>query len=280
MLGDLTNLTQEREVEDKVVVKLDAWERRNLSPTGTVSEVLGPTHTPMAEYLAILRRYGLRPEFPPAVEAEAAAFGDTVRPADLAGREDFRPVPTITIDPDDAKDFDDALSVERLPDGRLRVGIHVADVSHYVRPGSALDHEAHERGNSTYLVGTVIPMLPHALSSGLCSLVEAEDRLVKTVVCEFDAEARLLRTDFANSVIRSRKRLTYKQAYAFLRGDDNAAIRALPAPPRTRPARREGRSPRSPTGSWTRSGAWSPRSGRWPRSCAPSASAAGRSTWT
>ncbi|MFM9000890.1 MAG: RNB domain-containing ribonuclease, partial [Opitutia bacterium] len=116
--------------DDKVVVKLDAWERRNLSPTGTVTEVLGETHTPMAEYLAILRRYNLRPEFPPAVESEAGSFGDTVRPADLAGREDFRAVPTVTIDPDDAKDFDDALSVERLPDGRLRVGIHVADVSH------------------------------------------------------------------------------------------------------------------------------------------------------
>ncbi|MFM7209964.1 MAG: ribonuclease R family protein [Verrucomicrobiota bacterium] len=226
-----SGLTPVPKVEDKVVVRLDAWERRNLSPTGTVTEVLGPTHTPMAEYLAILRRYGLRPEFPPAVEAEASSFGDTVRPADLAGREDFRAIPTLTIDPDDAKDFDDALSVERLPDGRLRVGIHVADVSHYVRPGSPLDVEAHERGNSTYLVGTVIPMLPHALSSGLCSLVEAEDRLVKTVICEFDADARLLRTDFANSVIRSRKRLTYKQAFAFLRGDDNAAVRALPAPP-------------------------------------------------
>ncbi|MFM9001159.1 MAG: RNB domain-containing ribonuclease, partial [Opitutia bacterium] len=123
-----------------------------------------------------------------------------------------------------------------LPDGRLRVGIHVADVSHYVRPGSPLDNEARERGNSTYLVGTVIPMLPHALSSGLCSLVEAEDRLVKTVVCEFDAEARLVRTEFANSGIRSRTRLTYKQAYAFLRGDGNEAVRW----------------PRSPTRSWTR----------------------------
>jgi len=225
------NLTPAPKPEDKVVVKLDAWERRNLNPTGTITEVLGVTHTPMAEYLAILRRYNLNPEFPAAVAAEADAFGKVVQAADRKGREDFRAVPTITIDPDDAKDFDDALSVERLPEGRLRIGIHIADVSHYVKTGSRLDVEARERGNSTYLVGTVIPMLPHALSSGLCSLVEAEERLVKSVICEFSPDARLLKTEFANSVIRSRKRLTYKQAYAFMKGDDNAALRAMPAPP-------------------------------------------------
>ena len=217
--------------EDKVVVKLDAWERRHLSPTGTVTEVLGVTHTPMAEYLAILRRYNLNPEFPSNVSSQANAFNSRVTEADLTGREDFRLVPTITIDPDDAKDFDDALSVERLSNGNLRVGIHIADVSHYVKPGSPLDNEAKERGNSTYLVGTVIPMLPHALSSGLCSLVEAQDRLVKSVICEFTREAKLVRTEFANSVICSRKRLTYKQAYAFMKGENNEAIRKLPAPP-------------------------------------------------
>ena len=225
------NLTPAPKPDDKVVVKLDAWERRNLNPTGTITEVLGVTHTPMAEYLAILRRYNLNPEFPAAVAAEADAFGKVVQAADRKGREDFRAIPTITIDPDDAKDFDDALSVERLPEGRLRIGIHIADVSHYVKTGSRLDVEARERGNSTYLVGTVIPMLPHALSSGLCSLVEAEERLVKSVICEFSPDARLLKTEFANSVIRSRKRLTYKQAYAFMKGDGNAALRAMPAPP-------------------------------------------------
>ena len=217
--------------EDKVVVKLDAWERRHLSPTGTITEVLGVTHTPMAEYLAILRRYNLNPEFPSNVSSQANAFNSRVTEADLIGREDFRLVPTITIDPDDAKDFDDALSVERLSNGNLRVGIHIADVSHYVKPGSPLDNEAKERGNSTYLVGTVIPMLPHALSSGLCSLVEAQDRLVKSVICEFTRDAKLVRTEFANSVICSRKRLTYKQAYAFMKGENNEAIRKLPAPP-------------------------------------------------
>ena len=185
----------------------------------------------MAEYLAILRRYGLRPEFPPEVAAAANSFGKTVQKADCVGREDFRQIPTITIDPDDAKDFDDALSVQRMPNGNVRVGIHIADVSSYVKSGSPLDVEARERGNSTYLVGTVIPMLPHALSSGLCSLVEAEDRLVKTVICEFTPDARLVKTEFANSVIRSVKRLTYKQAYGFLQHLTKDEIRALPAPP-------------------------------------------------
>lgn len=226
-----SNLKSLPKEEDKVVVQLDAWERRHLSPTGTITEVLGVTHTPMAEYLAILRRYNLNPEFPRNVMDEANAFGSKVKEDDLYGREDFRKIPTITIDPDDAKDFDDALSLERLPNGNFKIGIHIADVSHYVKTGSPLDNEAKERGNSTYLVGTVIPMLPHALSSGLCSLVEGQDRLVKSVICEFTPEGKLVKTDFANGVIRSIKRLTYKVAYAFLNGAKNATLRALPAPP-------------------------------------------------
>ena len=217
--------------EDKVVVRLDPWERRAAGPTGTVTEVLGVTHTPMAEYKAILRQYRLRPEFPEAVEEAARAAGTSVAPRDLVGRADFRDIPTVTIDPDDAKDFDDALSLLDLPDGGVRVGIHIADVSHYVRPGSALDAEARARGNSTYLVGTVIPMLPHALSSGLCSLVEGEDRLVKSVLVDFGPDGRPGDVSFANGVIRSRKRLTYRQALALLREDDNGRVRAVAPPP-------------------------------------------------
>jgi ribonuclease R len=218
-------------VEDKVVLRLDPWERRNTNPTGTLIEVLGVTHTPMAEYKGILRQYRLEPEFPEAVEAAARAFPSKVPAADIKTRADFREVPTITIDPDDAKDFDDALSVQTLPDGNIRIGIHIADVSHYVRIGTALDTEARGRGNSTYLVGTVIPMLPHALSSGLCSLVEGEDRLVKSVLVDFSPEGKILKSTFANAVICSRKRLTYKQALGFLKADNNAAIRAIPSPP-------------------------------------------------
>lgn len=226
-----SNFTPPPQPEDKVVVRLDPWERRNTGPTGTLIEVLGVTHTPMAEYKGILRQYRLRPEFPAAVEAAARAAGVTVAPSDIAGRADFRAVPTVTIDPDDAKDFDDALSLRELPNGGVQIGIHIADVSHYVRSGSALDSEARERGNSTYLVGTVIPMLPHALSSGLCSLVEGQDRLVKSVLIDFSPEGKPGAVQFANGVIHSRKRLTYRQALAFLKEDDNENVRAVAPPP-------------------------------------------------
>ena len=139
---------------------------------------------------------------------------------------------TFTIDPDDAKDFDDAISVEQLDDGNIRVGVHIADVSAYVKPGTALDVEAQERANSTYLVGTVIPMLPHALSNGLCSLVEAQDRLTKTCFITFSDQAEIVAVDFANTVICSNKRLTYKQAFAFMNEDDLDVVRKTPLPPK------------------------------------------------
>ena len=134
------------------------------------------------------------------------------------------------IDPDDAKDFDDALSLEHLDEQKVRIGVHIADVSHYVKPKSQLDKEAKTRGNSTYLVGTVIPMLPHTLSSGICSLVEGEDRLVKSVFLTF-SNNKLIKTEFENSVIHSQKRLTYRQAYALLKQNNLEKIRRIPAPP-------------------------------------------------
>jgi ribonuclease R len=219
---------------DKVVVKLGAWERRELPLTGTLVERLGRTHEPRAELRGIFLKYDLSTQFPADVEREAATLPDRVPAADAAspGRLDYRDNVVFTIDPDDAKDFDDALSYEELPHGDVRVGIHIADVSSYVRPGTALDREAQRRGNSTYLVGTVVPMLPEKLSNGLCSLVEAQDRLCKAVFLTFDKKHRLKDTTYANTVIRSRKRLTYKQAYAFMFEDDLARIRALPLPPK------------------------------------------------
>jgi len=217
---------------DKVVVRLNTWDTRNAPLTGTLVARLGRTHEPRAELLGVLETYKLNPAFPPEVEAEAAALPAKVRPVELLGRLDYREVPTLTIDPDDAKDFDDALSIEPLPKGHTRVGIHIADVAAYVRPDTALDREAQKRGNSTYLVGTVIPMLPEKLSNGLCSLVEAQDRLCKAVFLTFDAQGTILEKDFAATVIRSRKRLTYKQAYALLFTDDLQQVRALPLPPK------------------------------------------------
>jgi len=215
---------------DKVVIKLGEWNHRADALTGTITSRLGRTHEPRAELLGIFLKHNLATEFPSDVEREAALIPDRVLPSELPGRLDYRAKVVFTIDPDDAKDFDDALSYEPLDGGEVRVGIHIADVSTYVHPGTAIDREAQRRGNSTYLVGVVIPMLPEKLSNGLCSLVEAQDRLCKAVFLTFAKNGRLRDTTYANTVIRSRKRLTYKQAYAFMFEDDLAKIRALPLP--------------------------------------------------
>ena len=217
-------------VGDKVVVRLNEWNDRQQNPDGVIVERLGRTFEPRAELAAIYHKYKLTPVFPPDVVREAAALPGTVGPGDLDGRKDYREISTFTIDPDDAKDFDDALSVEYSENGDVRIGVHIADVSHYVKPATALDREAQERGNSTYLVGTVIPMLPEKLSNGLCSLVEAQDRLTKAVLFTFSASGRLKHTEYANTVIRSFKRMTYKQAYALIFEDDFDKIRELPLP--------------------------------------------------
>ena len=219
-------------VGDKVVVKMLEWKQRHLNPEGEIIEILGRTHEPDAEFKAILYKYDLNPIFPSTVEQQTKDIPDVVRSEDIGNRQDCRDLFTFTIDPDDAKDFDDALSLELLEEGKTRVGVHIADVSAYVKPGSALDCEAQKRGNSTYLVGTVIPMLPHALSNGLCSLVEAEDRLTKTCFITFNDSAEISEVSFANTVINSNKRLTYKQAYAFMQQDDLAEIRNTPLPPK------------------------------------------------
>ena len=219
-------------VGDKVVVQLGEWKQRHLNPEGELIEVLGRTHAPDAEFKAILYKYNLNPKFPAAVEAQTEQIPDHVRPQDIEGRRDCRDLFTFTIDPDDAKDFDDAISLEHLEDGKTRIGVHIADVSAYVKPGTPLDVEAQARGNSTYLVGTVIPMLPHALSNGLCSLVEAQDRLTKSCFITFSDQAEVVDVEFANTVICSNKRLTYKQAYAFMREDDLEVVRQTPLPPK------------------------------------------------
>ena len=217
---------------EKVVITLNEWKQRHQALTGTISKSLGKTHEPRTELLGVLEKYELNPEFPAEVLTEVAHLNRKVPDKDLLGREDYRQLPVFTIDPDDAKDFDDALSYEPLENGSVRVGIHIADVSHYVRTGTALDKEAQRRGNSTYLVGVVIPMLPEVLSNGLCSLVEAENRLCKAAFITFSKSGKIEDTYFANTVICSRKRLTYKQAYALLFEDNLEKIKALPLPPK------------------------------------------------
>jgi ribonuclease R len=202
-------------VGDKVVVKFEEWESRHVNPEGEIIEVLGPASAPGVDMLSIIRKHNLPMDFPEAVEREAERIPERVDPAEIARREDLREKFVITIDPDDAKDFDDAIDVERTAHG-WKLGVHIADVSHYVRPGNALDKEAKKRGNSTYLADRVIPMLPERLSNGICSLKPGVERLTMSAFIEFDRQGRVRHATFGRSVIRSAARLTYRQAFAIL----------------------------------------------------------------
>ena len=202
-------------VGDKVVVRLDAWESRHINPEGEIIEVLGPASMPGIDMLSIIRKYHLSVEFPKDVLGQAERIPEQVDERQLEGREDLREQFIVTIDPDDARDFDDAIQVEKTTSG-WRLGVHIADVAAYVEPGSALDREARRRGNSVYLPDRVIPMLPERLSNGVCSLNPGVDRLTHSVFVQFDKHGEVKSTRFARSVIRSAHRLTYKQAYALL----------------------------------------------------------------
>lgn len=215
---------------DKVVVRLNEWVQKHMNPTGEIVENLGESHTPMAEYRSILVKYDLSETFPDEVEKCADSVPCQVSARDISGRFDARSIPTITIDPEDAKDFDDAISLRPAEGGNYEVGVHIADVSKYVKPSSPLDREAAKRGNSTYLVGTVIPMLPFKLSNGICSLVEDEDRLVKSVFLTVSPNGNILDTHFVNSVIRSSKRLSYEQAHALITLDNLGEAAAVRPP--------------------------------------------------
>src|SRR5438270_11563547 len=203
-------------VGDKVVVRLDAWESRHINPEGEIIEVLGPASMPGIDMLSIIRKYHLPVEFPKDVLGQAERITDEVDERQLEGREDLREQFIVTIDPDDARDFDDAIQVEKTTSG-WRLGVHIADVAAYVEPGSALDREARRRGNSVYLPDRVIPMLPERLSNGVCSLNPGVDRLTHSVFIQFDKSGVARSARFARSVIRSAHRLTYKQAYTILK---------------------------------------------------------------
>ena len=202
-------------VGDKVVVRLDAWESRHVNPEGEIIEVLGPATAPGIDMLSIIRKYHLPAEFPKDVLDQAERISEQIGARQLEGREDLRKEFIVTIDPDDARDFDDAIHVEKTKNG-WQLGVHIADVAAYVEPGSALDREARRRGNSVYLPDRVIPMLPERLSNGVCSLNPGVDRLTHSVFINFDKNGVAKSARFAHSVIRSAHRLTYKQAYAIL----------------------------------------------------------------
>lgn len=213
-------------IGDKVVARLDRWENSHVNPEGTIVEVLGPADAPGIDMLSVIHKHGLPREFPASVSIEAERFGDEVTDADLEGRQDLRGRNVITIDPDDARDFDDAIEVQPTDYG-WDVSIHIADVSHYVKPGSDLDKEARKRGNSVYLADRVIPMLPENLSNGLCSLRPHEDRLAFSVFAQINRDGTIRHVRFGRSVIRSSARLTYRQALALLQSppEDETARR-------------------------------------------------------
>jgi ribonuclease R len=206
---------------DKVVVRLDSWESRHVNPEGEIVEVLGPSSAPGVDMLSIIRKYHLPTEFPRLVLEEAESIPQTVAEEMFEGREDLRNKFIVTIDPDDARDFDDAIDVERVAGGGWKLGVHIADVAAYVKPGSALDREARKRGNSVYLPDRVIPMLPERLSNGVCSLNPDVNRLTHSVFLEFSRDGRTKQTRFARTVIRSARRLTYREAYAILKSEAN-----------------------------------------------------------
>ena len=203
-------------IGDKVVVELREWESRNTNPEGEIVEVLGAPDEEGVDMLSVLRQYELPLHFPKPVLHEANAIGTIVHARDVAGRVDCRRQRVITIDPDDAKDFDDAICLERVSLEQWRLWVHIADVSHYVRPGTALDTEARKRGNSTYLVDRVIPMLPEALSNELCSLKPNVDRLTKCVEFLVSNDGRVLNAKFYSAVIHSQRRFAYGEVLEIL----------------------------------------------------------------
>ena len=202
----------------KVVVKLTNWSEGSNSPFGEVVRVLGNPEETDVEIHSILLEYGLPAEFPAEVEEEAQQLDTSIDEAEVARRRDMRNVPTFTIDPKDAKDFDDALSIRQLENGNWEIGVHIADVSHYVRPGSLLEKEAYQRATSVYLVDRVVPMLPEILSNVACSIRPNEDKYTFSAVFEMDDNAKIINSWFGRTAIHSDRRFTYEEAQEIIEG--------------------------------------------------------------
>lgn len=209
---------------DKVVVRITEWPSRHLNPEGEVTEVLGKEGDPRVDLRSIIYQFKLPHIFGQRVIKETKQLPRAVSEEEIQGRLDLRNKLVITIDPDDAKDFDDAVSLEKNSNGDWYLGVHVADVSHYVKPDTAIDKDARFRGTSVYLPGEVIPMLPEILSNTICSLREGEDRLTKSVFMTIDRKGHLIRAEIKSSVINVTKRLTYNQATAMLRNETDANL--------------------------------------------------------
>ena len=204
----------------KVIVKMTDWPENSRNPFGEVVRVLGYPGENNVEMQSILLEYEYPLEFPKDVEKEAGKISDKITSSEIKKRRDFRDVFTITIDPKDAKDFDDAISYRKLPNGHHEVGVHIADVSHYVKPGSAIDREAQERGTSVYLVDRTIPMLPEKLCNNVCSLRPDEEKLTFSTVFEMNDKAEIINHWIGKTVIKSNRRFAYEEVQTMIEGGD------------------------------------------------------------
>lgn len=219
-------------LEHKVVVRFEGWNEGEPIPWGRMEEIIGPAGVHETEMRALALSQGFRSDFPPGVVAEAKILEETGKKmieeeANTNTRRDMRGTLTFTIDPVDAKDFDDAISVKELPDGNYEIGVHIADVSYFVRPGTAIDDEARARATSVYLVDRTIPMLPHVLSTNLCSLNPNEDRLAMSAIFVMDKQAGVIDRWFGETVIHSDKRFTYEEAQGVLDAQEGPHLKEL-----------------------------------------------------
>jgi ribonuclease R len=205
---------------DMVTVELTRWPTSTRRATGRVAEVLGDIDAPGVDTEIIIRKYGIPDAHSADAVDEAVRLGSSVSDKDIRGRTDFRGVPTVTIDGEHARDFDDAITIEKLPNGHHWLGVHIADVSHYVSEGSALDREAYERGTSVYFPDRAVHMFPAELATGLCSLNPQVDRLVQSCLMEIDRHGRVVRHEFHDGVINSNERMTYNAVNAILTRSD------------------------------------------------------------
>lgn len=226
---------------DKAIVKITSWEDEEKNPKGEVIDVLGVTGENTTEMHAILAEFGLPYHYPEAVEKAADKIDAGITDEVVASRIDMRDVTTFTIDPKDAKDFDDALSIRKLENGNWEVGVHIADVTHYVTPDSIIDKEAQKRATSVYLVDRVVPMLPEHLSNGICSLRPDEEKLTFSCIFEMDKDANVLDATIARTVTKSNRRFTYDEAQDIIetgKGDFAEDIMTLDALAKTLRKRR------------------------------------------
>jgi len=203
----------------KVIVELTKWEDSK-SPQGKITKILGNSGDNNAEMNSIMYEYNLPVDFPQEVINESELISEVITEKEIKKRRDMRDIPTITIDPVDAKDFDDALSIKIISENNIEVGVHIADVGHYVKPGTKLDDEAYKRATSVYLVDRCVPMLPERLSNGICSLKPHEDRLAFSVVFNIDKDGKIIKEWHGKTVIHSDRRFTYEEAQEIIEGKD------------------------------------------------------------